>query len=180
MLSAAYGYRTATQVFNDADPQIARAVDAMPRARELAQAASQSPRPRIKDQLSHRLRTRSANDQFCAVICAFLMLICGFDADNHQPFCAAKARHAWPTIQKQLDSAGIEYRLTKRPHPATLRTKTRAALKSGIESVVVVGGDGTLSEAAEGFFQFNDDLDITSRADQSFSDTCYSSRRHRR
>ena len=40
VLSAAYGYRTATQIFNDADPQIARGVDAMPRARELAIAAS--------------------------------------------------------------------------------------------------------------------------------------------
>ncbi|HEY8410738.1 MAG TPA: S41 family peptidase [Pyrinomonadaceae bacterium] len=42
VLSAAYGYRTATQVFNDADPQIGRAVDAMPRARELALAASRA------------------------------------------------------------------------------------------------------------------------------------------
>ena len=42
ILSAAYGFRTATQVFNDADPQIVRAVDAMPRARELAQAASRA------------------------------------------------------------------------------------------------------------------------------------------
>jgi carboxyl-terminal processing protease len=42
VLSAAYGYRTATQVFNDADPQIAKAVDAMPRARELALAASRA------------------------------------------------------------------------------------------------------------------------------------------
>jgi carboxyl-terminal processing protease len=42
LLSAAYGYRTATQVFNDADPQISKAVDAMPRARELAQAASRA------------------------------------------------------------------------------------------------------------------------------------------
>jgi carboxyl-terminal processing protease len=42
LLSAAYGYRTATQVFNDIDPQITRAVDAMPRARELAQAASRA------------------------------------------------------------------------------------------------------------------------------------------
>ena len=41
LLSAAYGFRTASQVFiNDGDPQIARAVDAMPRARELAVAAS--------------------------------------------------------------------------------------------------------------------------------------------
>ena len=39
ILSAAYGYRTATQVFNDGDPQISRAVDVMPRARELALAA---------------------------------------------------------------------------------------------------------------------------------------------
>jgi carboxyl-terminal processing protease len=42
LLSAAYGFRTATQVFNDADPQISKAVDAMPRARELAQAASRA------------------------------------------------------------------------------------------------------------------------------------------
>ena len=42
VLSAAYGYRTATQVFNDDDPQISRAVDAMPRARELAQAANRA------------------------------------------------------------------------------------------------------------------------------------------
>ena len=43
LLSAAYGYRTATQVFiNDGDPQIAKAVDAMPRARELALAASKA------------------------------------------------------------------------------------------------------------------------------------------
>jgi len=40
VLSAAYGFRVATQVFNDADPQVGRAVDAMPRARELALAAS--------------------------------------------------------------------------------------------------------------------------------------------
>ena len=42
ILSAAYGYRVATQVFNDADPQIGRAVDVMPRARELALAASRA------------------------------------------------------------------------------------------------------------------------------------------
>jgi carboxyl-terminal processing protease len=42
VLSAAYGYRIATQVFNDGDPQIGRAVDVMPRARELALAASKA------------------------------------------------------------------------------------------------------------------------------------------
>lgn len=42
ILSAAYGYRVATQVFNDGDPQISRAIEAMPKARELAQAASRA------------------------------------------------------------------------------------------------------------------------------------------
>jgi diacylglycerol kinase family enzyme len=73
---------------------------------------------------------------------------------------AANARHVWPTIQKQLDAARVEYQPyeTRAPGDATLQT--RAALRSGVQSVVVVGGDGTLSEAAEGFFEFNDDLDV--------------------
>jgi len=39
LATAAYGSIAALQVFNEGDPQIARAVDAMPRARELALAA---------------------------------------------------------------------------------------------------------------------------------------------
>lgn len=39
LATAAYGSTAALQVINEKDPQIARAVDAMPRARELAQAA---------------------------------------------------------------------------------------------------------------------------------------------
>jgi diacylglycerol kinase (ATP) len=71
---------------------------------------------------------------------------------------AAKARRAWPTIKNQLHTAGIDYQAheTTAVGDATLRTRT--ALESGTESVVVVGGDGTLSETAEGFFQFHDDL----------------------
>jgi YegS/Rv2252/BmrU family lipid kinase len=73
---------------------------------------------------------------------------------------AAKARQAWPQIQKQLDAAGVDYQTyhTNQKGDATL--KARAALKSGIQLIVVVGGDGTLSEAAEGFFEFNQDLEI--------------------
>jgi YegS/Rv2252/BmrU family lipid kinase len=76
---------------------------------------------------------------------------------NH---AAAKARRVWPKVKQQLDAAGVEYQAyeTKSPGDATLQT--RAALNSGTEAVVVVGGDGTLSEAAEGFFEFNDDLDV--------------------
>lgn len=39
LATAAYGSTTAKQVFDAADPQIARAIDVMPRARELALAA---------------------------------------------------------------------------------------------------------------------------------------------
>lgn len=40
--TAAYGMMAALQVLNENDPQIARAVDALPRARELAQAAKRA------------------------------------------------------------------------------------------------------------------------------------------
>ncbi len=42
LATAAYGMMAAVQVFNAGDPQIARAVDAMPRARELAQTAQRA------------------------------------------------------------------------------------------------------------------------------------------
>ena len=66
----------------------------------------------------------------------------------------------WPTIQKQLDAARVEYQAYETKVPGDATVQTRAVLRSGVESVVVVGGDGTLSEVAEGFFEFNDDLDV--------------------
>src|SRR5687768_16122073 len=72
---------------------------------------------------------------------------------------AAKARSAWPSIQTQLNSAGLGYEAYETTSPGDATNRTRAALELGIQAVVVVGGDGTLSEAAEGVFQFNDDLE---------------------
>ena len=66
----------------------------------------------------------------------------------------------WPTIQKQLDAARVEYQAYETRAPGDATVKTREALRSGVELVVVVGGDGTLSETAEGFFEFNKDLDV--------------------
>ena len=73
---------------------------------------------------------------------------------------AAKARQSWPAIKNRLDADGVHYKTyqTERQGDATLQT--RVALNSGVQLIAVVGGDGTLSEAAAGFFQFNDDLDI--------------------
>jgi len=70
---------------------------------------------------------------------------------------AAKARRAWAIIQKQLN---IDYEAYETTSPGDATHKVRAALQSGVQSVAVVGGDGTLSEAAEGFFRFNEDLNI--------------------
>lgn len=73
---------------------------------------------------------------------------------------AAKARRSWPKIKTQLDAAGVDYQIhhTERQGDATLTA--RAALKSGTQLIVVVGGDGTLSEAAEGFFELNEDVEL--------------------
>lgn len=66
----------------------------------------------------------------------------------------------WPTIKKELDASGVEYQVYETTARGDATSKTRASLRSGINSIVVVGGDGTLSEAAEGFFELNDDLDV--------------------
>lgn len=73
---------------------------------------------------------------------------------------AAKARQSWPKIKNQLDAAGVSYKthFTNQQGDATVQTSV--ALKSGTQLIVVVGGDGTLSEAAQGFFEFNEDLDV--------------------
>jgi YegS/Rv2252/BmrU family lipid kinase len=77
-----------------------------------------------------------------------------------QPFViinntAAKARHAWPIVRAQLQKEKIRFEsyLTARAGDATGRT--REAIRQGQELIVVVGGDGTLSEVAEGFFAFD-------------------------
>lgn len=62
-------------------------------------------------------------------------------------------------IRKRLeaDGIGLDFHETTAAGDATIQT--RAALKAGVAIVAVVGGDGTLSEAAEGFFEFSERLD---------------------
>jgi diacylglycerol kinase (ATP) len=66
----------------------------------------------------------------------------------------------WPTIKRELDASGVEYQAYETTARGDATSKTRASLRSGINSIVVVGGDGTLGEVAEGFFELNDDLDV--------------------
>src|SRR5258705_2569539 len=71
---------------------------------------------------------------------------------------AAKTRRTWPLIQRELDAAGIEYEAyqTNGPGDATARTPT--PLQAGTTTIAVVGGDGTLSGTAQGFFEFYENI----------------------
>lgn len=72
---------------------------------------------------------------------------------------AAKARRAWPLIKDQLQAAGVDFAFHTTTHPCDATTQTRTALHSRVTTIAVVGGDGSLSEAAEGFFEFSERLE---------------------
>ncbi|HKO43213.1 MAG TPA: diacylglycerol kinase family protein [Pyrinomonadaceae bacterium] len=72
---------------------------------------------------------------------------------------AAKARRAWPTVRRLLESAGVTYESYETTGPGDATVRTRAALRDGVSIIGVVGGDGTLSEAAEGFFEFKQNVE---------------------
>jgi diacylglycerol kinase (ATP) len=69
---------------------------------------------------------------------------------------AAKAREAWPVIKGELERAGVGFDSYETTRPGDATVRTRAALRAGVNTIAVVGGDGTLSEAAQGFFEFSD------------------------
>jgi diacylglycerol kinase (ATP) len=77
---------------------------------------------------------------------------------------AARARRAWPTIQARLEQSKIKYDVYETTAPGDATGRTRVALDSGCTLVGVVGGDGTLSEAAAGYFttpnEMGDDLPV--------------------
>jgi len=72
---------------------------------------------------------------------------------------AAKAQRAWPVVREQLSSNRIEFDVHETTRAGDATTKTQTALESGVTTIGVIGGDGTLSEAAQGFFQFADRLE---------------------
>jgi len=63
-----------------------------------------------------------------------------------------KTGRQWPLLRQALVDAGVdfEYRLTSRAGEAT--ELCRAGLREGVDRVVAVGGDGTLNEVLNGFF----------------------------
>lgn len=71
---------------------------------------------------------------------------------------AAKAQDARLKVVQELATAGVSCVLYDTTSPGDATKRTREALKSGTTTIAVVGGDGTLGEAAEGFFEFNHDV----------------------
>ena len=63
-----------------------------------------------------------------------------------------KTGRRWPALETRLkaDLPGLDSVLTDRSGAAT--ALTRAALAEGIEQILVVGGDGTVNEVVNGFF----------------------------
>jgi YegS/Rv2252/BmrU family lipid kinase len=68
---------------------------------------------------------------------------------------AAKARQAWPVVRAKLEDSRVEFDFHETAGPGDATEQTRKALQTGVTTIAVVGGDGTLSEAAQGFFQFS-------------------------
>ena len=66
---------------------------------------------------------------------------------------AARARDAWPRVRESLVRAGVEFEAHESTRQGETEERTREALGRGFETVAAVGGDGTLSAAASGFFE---------------------------
>jgi diacylglycerol kinase (ATP) len=67
---------------------------------------------------------------------------------------SARARRAWPKIKAALMENKVHFDAHETTHAGDATVRTRAALREGYRTIAVVGGDGTLSEAASGFFDF--------------------------
>jgi diacylglycerol kinase family enzyme len=74
---------------------------------------------------------------------------------NH---AAARARRAWPAVREALAAGGVAFDVHESSVQGETEERTRAALVEGYGTIAVVGGDGTLSAAAAGYFQSLDEL----------------------
>ncbi|MDT5158814.1 MAG: diacylglycerol kinase [Acidobacteriota bacterium] len=66
---------------------------------------------------------------------------------------AARARAAWPRVREALAGEGVGFEAHESLRPGETEERTRAGLARGFETIAVVGGDGTLSAAAGGYFE---------------------------
>jgi diacylglycerol kinase (ATP) len=70
---------------------------------------------------------------------------------------AARSRRAWPKVRAALQAGGLAFDIHETAFAGDATLRTRVALRAGYTTIAVIGGDGTLSEAAEGFFEYEQD-----------------------
>lgn len=63
-----------------------------------------------------------------------------------------KAARAWPHLSAQLRAAGVKHTTAYTQGRGDASMLARAALRRGSRLIIAVGGDGTINEAANGFF----------------------------
>jgi diacylglycerol kinase (ATP) len=63
-----------------------------------------------------------------------------------------KAGREWPSISSQLTADGLKHETIFTQGSGDATTMCRDALRRGVRRVIVAGGDGTLNETANGFF----------------------------
>lgn len=66
---------------------------------------------------------------------------------------AGRTGRRWPDIARRLASAGFDVTAHETAAPGDATRLAREALASGAETIVAVGGDGTIHEVANGFFE---------------------------
>ncbi|HEV7891208.1 MAG TPA: diacylglycerol kinase family protein [Pyrinomonadaceae bacterium] len=71
---------------------------------------------------------------------------------------AARARAAWPRLRDALKDSGVRFDACEPSTPRETEEAARTALTRGFRTIAVVGGDGTLSAAASGYFESCDSL----------------------
>jgi len=59
----------------------------------------------------------------------------------------------WPQYEKLLLDSGFEFETALTKHPGHATELTRQALKIGYKTIMSVGGDGTMNEVVNGFFE---------------------------
>lgn len=70
---------------------------------------------------------------------------------------AARARRVFPRVRDRLTAAGIAFDVHETIAAGDATTSTANALRAGRELIVAIGGDGTISETGNGFFDLSDD-----------------------
>lgn len=69
----------------------------------------------------------------------------------------------WPGFEKILLESGFEFEAVLTECPGHATELARGALKRGYKTIMSVGGDGTMNEVVNGFFEDDHPVDVNSR-----------------